>query len=374
MAINTTGNNGSVVGVTGVHPDNIGKGLLWDPATKTYYVAVDDRTFEVDELGRLKLRVSALEDNQLKVRDDGVYQGSSAKPELRYLFVDAENGVDQHPLQVKGAGTRQMPLRTLAYALTLRERYTSSIIYLREGQNHIYDCSESYNRIIEGKQSIRVYGDRWNQIIRENPNKDDSEHRQIFRNEGLMPTLKFMGYKILKYLDRFYHISMGVIDVSNNAILEFDLINIHSEAVGHKLKAPTDVANSNFRSVNKHRIYGSTNANISIIYANLSSRYEFTFENGQAFENGVDSLGIVYPINSRFILERILDLSLAQGKVVGHQGWNFSLTNQSQISIKNARNDAGNRELGKLITIFQKDPQNNSILAPIVDLPTEYFS
>ena len=74
MAINTTGNNGSVVGVTGVHPDNIGKGLFWDEATKTYYVAIDDKMFERDELGRLKLRVSALEDNQLKLRDDGLYQ------------------------------------------------------------------------------------------------------------------------------------------------------------------------------------------------------------------------------------------------------------------------------------------------------------
>lgn len=37
MAINTTGNNGSVVGVTGVHPDNIGKGILWDEATKSVF-------------------------------------------------------------------------------------------------------------------------------------------------------------------------------------------------------------------------------------------------------------------------------------------------------------------------------------------------
>ena len=51
MAINTTGNKDSVVGVTGVHPNNMGKGLLWDKATKTYYVAIDDRTLERDEFG-----------------------------------------------------------------------------------------------------------------------------------------------------------------------------------------------------------------------------------------------------------------------------------------------------------------------------------
>ena len=63
MAINTTGNGVTIDGVTVVHPDNIGKGLFWDENTKTYYVAIDDKMFERDELGRLKLRISALEDN-----------------------------------------------------------------------------------------------------------------------------------------------------------------------------------------------------------------------------------------------------------------------------------------------------------------------
>ena len=97
-----------------VAPMNIGKGLLWDPVTKTYYVAIDDRSFEVDELGRLKLRVSALEDNQLKVRDDGIYQGNTARPDLRYLYV-ANHGSDSNP------GTREAPLQTIQEALNRLE-------------------------------------------------------------------------------------------------------------------------------------------------------------------------------------------------------------------------------------------------------------
>ena len=131
MAINTTGNNDSVVGVTGVHPDNMGKGLLWDKATKTYYVAIDDRTLERDEFGRLKLRVSALEDNQLKLREDGLYQGSTARADLRNLYV-ANHGNDNN------AGTREAPLRTIQAAIDKLEQ-GAGVYTIHLHENHTFD-------------------------------------------------------------------------------------------------------------------------------------------------------------------------------------------------------------------------------------------
>ncbi|MFU2079353.1 hypothetical protein ACLQ91_02040 [Avibacterium endocarditidis] len=132
-----------------VSPVEMGKGLLWDSATNTYYVALDDRTFEWDEqLGRLKLRVSALEDNQLKVRDDGLYQGNTARPDLANLFV-ANHGNDNNP------GTREAPLRTIQAAIDKLEDIPAYYhIWLHEGDDFEWVYShKSFARVI-----INVYG------------------------------------------------------------------------------------------------------------------------------------------------------------------------------------------------------------------------
>lgn len=148
MVINTTGNRGSVVGVTGVHPDNMGKGILWDEATKSYYVAIDDKIFERDELGQLKLRVSALEDNQLKLRDDGLYQGSTARPDLANLYV-ANHGNDSN------AGTREAPLRTIQAAVDKLENIPANYtIWLHEG--HQFDWVYSSKSFVN--VTFQVYG------------------------------------------------------------------------------------------------------------------------------------------------------------------------------------------------------------------------
>ena len=148
MAKNTTATGSVVDGVTVVHPDNIGKGLLWDHVTKTYYVAIDERMFEVDELGRLKLRVSALEDNLLKIRDDGIYQGGTARPDLQNLYV-SNQGNDSNP------GTREAPLRTIQAAVDKLENIPANYkIWLHEG--HQFDwvyAVKSFTHVV-----FQVYG------------------------------------------------------------------------------------------------------------------------------------------------------------------------------------------------------------------------
>ena len=137
--------NGDIPVVT---PMNIGKGLLWDPATKTYYVAIDKRMFDVDELGRLKLRVSALEDNQLKMRDDGIYQGGTARPDLRRLHV-ANHGNDSNP------GTREAPLQTIQEALNRLEDIVAWYDILLH-ENHQFEWVWSVKN--NTRVSFRAYG------------------------------------------------------------------------------------------------------------------------------------------------------------------------------------------------------------------------
>ena len=131
-----------------VAPINIGKGILWDKNTKTYYVAIDDKMFEQDELGRLKLRVSALEDNQLKLRDDGLYQGSAARPDLANLYV-ANHGNDSN------AGTREAPLRTIQAAVDKLENIPANYtIWLHEG--HQFDWVYAHKAFTN--VAFQVYG------------------------------------------------------------------------------------------------------------------------------------------------------------------------------------------------------------------------
>ena len=113
MAINTTGNKGSVAGVTGVHPDNMGNTLVFKGTA--YNVNVGD-TLTVGANGLVDVKLSKADGNLLQKRGDGLYYGIEPPTNLQYLYVDAVNGVDQHPDNVVGAGTRSKPLRTIRYA------------------------------------------------------------------------------------------------------------------------------------------------------------------------------------------------------------------------------------------------------------------
>ena len=130
-------------------PANMGKGLLYDSQTKTYYVAIDEKMFQIDELGKLKLRVSSLEDNMLKLRDDGLYQGNTARSDLANIYV-ANHGNDSN------AGTREAPLRTIQEAINRAENIPAYYhIWLHEG--HEFDWV--YGHKAFPRWIFDVYGD-----------------------------------------------------------------------------------------------------------------------------------------------------------------------------------------------------------------------
>ena len=58
MANNTTATGSNIVGVTGVHPDNIGKGIKWNPATKQYEVALGKGLY-IDNAGLIQIQSNA---------------------------------------------------------------------------------------------------------------------------------------------------------------------------------------------------------------------------------------------------------------------------------------------------------------------------
>ena len=112
MAINTTGNNGSVVGVTGVHPDNMGKGIVWNEQTKQYDVsAKDSNGVKVNPDGSVGLALSPDAGNLLELRSNGVGLWEVVEPSLQRQFVDSVGGDDNN------AGTKDRPLKTFQRAI-----------------------------------------------------------------------------------------------------------------------------------------------------------------------------------------------------------------------------------------------------------------
>ena len=197
MVINTTGNNGSVVGVTGVHPDNIGKGIKWDEATKKYVVNVKAGSgIVINDDGELEVKFSNDPSNLVRIKDDGVYYGVT--PDKTELYVDALNGND-----ITGTGDILSPYRTIKKALSvIRPKTTGTQINIKEGQIHNVYCEKG---TIDFSALIFPYGEKLNEIERTwNPAK--TGWRATLADEYLSyrPVLNFIpNYKISPEPDKF---------------------------------------------------------------------------------------------------------------------------------------------------------------------------
>lgn len=118
--------------VFAVTPDNLGKGIKWNPVTRKYEVSI------ASDAGNL-----------LQVRDSGLYYGFEAKRELHNLYV-SNNGNDAND------GTRERPIRTLQrLAEILVDAPVTYHVHLHEG--HIFDAP-SYMRLPHSNVQFSVWG------------------------------------------------------------------------------------------------------------------------------------------------------------------------------------------------------------------------
>ena len=190
MAINTTGSGTTIDGVTVVHPDNMGNTLVFKD--KVYNVNVGD-TLTVGEDGLVDVKLSNESGNLLQIKDDGLYYGNRPPANLSNLYVDYENGVDQHPDQVDGAGTRAKPLKTIAYAVSISKEHTDYTIWLRENQEHIVDHYKgvSFKR---GNITIYPYGSLVDSLLKTLPHRT-AVHVELC-NQRKNPVIRFTGHRI----------------------------------------------------------------------------------------------------------------------------------------------------------------------------------
>ena len=107
--------------------------------------------------GGIGVRLSSDNGNLLQQRKTGLYYGIEAPPNISNLYVDAVNGVDQHPDNVAGAGTRAKPLKTFTYANMVAYEGTTRTIHLMADQDHIVD-SANESVIKQGRLTVQPYG------------------------------------------------------------------------------------------------------------------------------------------------------------------------------------------------------------------------
>lgn len=130
MAKNTTGSGATVEGSTFVHPDNMGKSLVFDG--KTYNVKAGD-TLVVGENGLVEVNLSPDSGNLLEARDNGLYYGVT--PVVSSYYVSNSTGSDSN------TGTKALPFKTVKAAFAKIKPNQRTTIYLDENDTHEWRSS-----------------------------------------------------------------------------------------------------------------------------------------------------------------------------------------------------------------------------------------
>lgn len=177
-----------------VAPVNMGKGLKWDGKSQyDIHVTADNLKastgLHFTKNDALAVKLSAKEGNLAQLLDDGLYIGIKAPADLENLYVDAVNGVDQHPDDVDGAGSKGKPLKTFAYANKIAREGTTRSIFLHTEQEHI--CSTAnYFWLKAGRISVTPYGSAYDDALVEGKGDLNDTH-QILVNNNKAPVLAF---------------------------------------------------------------------------------------------------------------------------------------------------------------------------------------
>ena len=169
------------------------------------------------------IRVSPDKGNLLQQRKNGLYYGIEAPPNLANLYVDAINGVDQHPEEVEGAGTRAKPLKTFAYANEVAFEGTSRTIYLMGDQDHVVPSSTPAY-IKSGYLTVRPYGpvfDAYKLV-----NVGSGATYRAMRDDNKLPRLVLNGLGTYKWYGNNVTDIVDLTAISNKANTLFEGVHV----------------------------------------------------------------------------------------------------------------------------------------------------
>lgn len=394
MAKNTKadGTNTTNGDIPVVHPDNMGVGLKWNPATKKYDVAIAaGQPITTNEFGELVVRVSDLEDNLLRVIDGKLYYGTKPRAELAVLYVDAVNGVDQDPLKVKGAGTQANPLRTFRYAAMLAEKGTYRTIRLKENQDHYVNHSQFF-MIKSGGLSVQSYGEIYSSYY-DYYNRNDFLAMVKLLEMNQVARLVFTGFSLNPYKDPtndFDRFNFSTFYTEENLSITFYGVNLVNDLgfngeVNVRKAAGVD---GGIRSVNTnpHRIVMGSGSRISLTCArvstvgtpNITGSVEETDENMKAYNlkqkdaRGLWHISLFYGLGQDISVRSSL-FDTAECYLYGTNGWSniygadTTINNQGISNIQDLTKRIYNTRFDKLAEGVEQ------IIVPTTTIPTSYW-
>ena len=247
--------------------------------------------------GGIGVRLSSDNGNLLQQRKTGLYYGIEAPADLANLYVDAVNGVDQHPDNVAGAGTRAKPLKTFTYANSIALEGTTRAIHLMADQDHIVDSANA-SVIKQGDLKVQPYGpvfDAYKAV-----HVASVDNLRAMRNDSKLPRLVLTGFSTYKWYGATNTDIVQLAAIYNNAITTLTGVHIILDNEGSI--EPTAPERTTLQAYEAARIFG--NGSLFLYISKVSSRG--TTVTSPQFVSGIFSAytkttGIISHFNKNFI-------------------------------------------------------------------------
>lgn len=328
-----------------ITPSNIGKTIHFDEKTKKYEV-----------------KLSSVAGNLLSIREDGLYYGTKAKPELENLYVDVVSGVDQNPEDVKGAGTKANPLRTFAYAMSLLEFGKKHNIFLRESQEHVLN-TQVFDK--NGEVNVYSYGPKLDEIAL--TAIDMKEARREHNRSGYGANLVFTYRAVLTGTHNSYY-KYGIYTMIVSGTVNFVGVNLVNDL---NLDLSLPAGKTDVQVVNKARI--RTSGVVSVDIASLKDRGAPTVGAGVLDKvNGKWDLGMFGTERGKVLLNSLhTDPSTLNSFVVAHKGWDADITAEAVVNATTYQ-----AEIAKLIrgsVVEDLGGGAKLVRVPNTNIPTKFF-
>ena len=247
--------------------------------------------------GGIGVRLSSDNGNLLQQRKTGLYYGIEAPADLANLYVDAVNGVDQHPDNVAGAGTRAKPLKTFTYANSIALEGTTRAIHLMADQDHIVDSANA-SVIKQGDLNVQPYGpvfDAYKAV-----HVSSVAILRAMRNDSKLPRLVLTGFSTYKWYGATNTDIVQLAAIYNNAITTLTGVHIILDNEGSI--EPTAPERTTLQAYEAARIF--SDGSLFLYISKVSSRG--TTVTSPQFVSGIVSAytkttGIISRFNKNFI-------------------------------------------------------------------------
>ena len=243
------------------------------------------------------VRVSADRGNLIQQRKNGLYYGIEAPPNIVNLYVDAVNGVDQHPDDVAEAGTRAKPLKTFTYANSIAFEGTTRTIHLMADQDHIVDSANA-STIKPGRLTVQPYGPVFDAYKAVHVTSGAILH--AMRNDNKLPRLVLTGFSTYKWYGATHTDIVRLSAVYNRAITTLTGVHIILDNEGSI--EPTAPERTTLQAYEAARILneGSLFLNLSKVSSRGTTVTSPQFVSG-IVNNYTKATGIISRFNKNFI-------------------------------------------------------------------------